>query len=298
MLRDRISIVMITRNRAGDIRTALRHLLSLPEKPRILVVDNGSTDRTVEVVRRVDPAIEVVPLGQNFGGAGRNVGVKIAQTPYVAFSDDDSWWARGALGRAVERFEALPRLGLIAARLLVGPQQELDPISHLMATSPLASDGEDGTNLAGVPIISFVACGAIVRAQAFLQAGGFHPRFGVGGEEEVLAMDLMRNGWQLAYAENIVAHHYPSPIRNVARRQRHQVRNALWSVWMRRPAPSALASTWRIASNSLTDAPCRLGLMDALAGLPWVLRARDPVPASIDRQVHIAEAAFYSQRRD
>jgi N-acetylglucosaminyl-diphospho-decaprenol L-rhamnosyltransferase len=296
MLRDRISVVMITRNRAGAIHTALRQLLDLPEKPRILVVDNNSTDHTVDTVRCLDRSIEVVPLRRNLGGAGRNVGVRLAHTPYVAFSDDDSWWAPGALSRAVERLDSFPRLGLLAARILVGQQRELDPVSHLMATGPLTSD-DDGGRAAGVPIVSFVACGAIVRREAFLQAGGFGSRFGVGGEEEVLAMDLMRHGWQLAYADDIIAFHHPSAIRNLAKRQRHQVRNALWTVWLRRPASSAIASTWRIASDSLKDAPCRLGILDALRGLPWVLRARDPIPHSIDRRVRIAETLFYARRR-
>ncbi len=262
----------------------------------MIVVDNGSTDDTVNVARHFDPRIQVVPLGRNLGAAGRNVGVQMARTPFVAFSDDDSWWAPGALALAVDRFESFPDLGLLAARLLVGPEEELDPVSRLMATSPLSFDGHDGTNLVGVPITSFVACGAVIRASAFLQAGGFNRHFGVGGEEEVLAMDMLRNGWRLAYAEDLVAYHYPSSVRNVSRRHRRQVRNALWSVWLRRPASSALASTWRIASLSLKDGSCRLGVIDALTGLPWVLRERNPVPASLDRRVRLAESTFYSSR--
>lgn len=297
MPQDRISVVMITRNRGEQIREALEHLLALPEQPRIIVVDNGSTDETVNVARRMSPLIEVVPLGRNLGGAGRNIGVTLARTPYVAFSDDDSWWAPGALTRAVELFEAQPRLGLIAARILVGAEERLDPICRVMADSPLASDGREFRPRVGVPIVSFVACGAIVRKQAFVQAHGFDHRFGVGGEEEVLALDLLHKGWQLAYVDEIVAHHYPSPIRNLARRERRQVRNALWSVWLRRPASSALASTWRIASSALGDQPRRLGVVDALAGLQWVLRARHPVPPTIDRQVRRAESVFYASHR-
>lgn len=122
----------------------------------------------------------------------------------------------------------------------------------------------------------------------------FDRRFGVGGEKEVLALDLLRRGWRLAYAEDLVAHHHLSQIRDVARRRRHQVRNALWSAWLRRPAPSAFGATWRIASALLTDQACRSGLLDAFLGLPWVLPARDPIPASIDRQVQMAEEAFHA----
>jgi GT2 family glycosyltransferase len=295
MLRDRVSIIMITRNRGNQIRTALEHLLELPEQPHIIVVDNGSTDETVNVARRVHSSIEVVPLGRNLGGAGRNVGVALARSPYVAFSDDDSWWEAGALSRAAQLFDSQPRLGLVAARILVGPEEQLDPMCAVMANSPLASDGQDGSAEIGVPIVSFVACGAIVRKSAFVEAGGFDAHFGIGGEEEVLALDLLRRGWRLAYVAAITAYHHPSSVRNVARRQRHQIRNALWSLWLRRPARSALISTWHIVASAMGERPCRLGLVEALAGLQWVVRARRPVPLAIDRQVRKAESAFYSE---
>jgi GT2 family glycosyltransferase len=288
-----ITVVMITRNRGRHIHTALEHLVALPERPHIIVVDNGSSDDTVNIARSFHRSVEVVPLGRNMGGAGRNVGVALASTPYVAFSDDDSWWAAGSLDRACNLFESHPRLGLVEARILVGPHQRIDPVCQLMAESPLASHHQDGSRPPGITITSFIACGAIVRRAAFRQVGGFHPRFGVGGEEEVLALDLLRNGWQLVYDEELTAYHYPSPIRNLARRQRHQVRNALWTAWLRRPASSALATTWRIVSTSLSDDTRRVGLFDALLGLPWILPARHPIPPSIDRQVQVTEASFY-----
>jgi GT2 family glycosyltransferase len=140
-----------------------------------------------------------------------------------------------------------------------------------------------------------VACGAVVRRSAFEQAGGFDAHFGVGGEEEVLALDMLRSGWELAYVDDIVAHHHPSPVRNVALRQRQQIRNALWAVWLRRPVRSALASTWRIAASAFSERSGRLGLVDALAGLQWIWGARRPVTAAIDRQVQLAESAFYAK---
>jgi glycosyltransferase involved in cell wall biosynthesis len=291
----RISVVMITRNRAGHIGKALQHLVELPEKPRIIVIDNGSSDETVRAARAFGAAVEVVALGRNLGGAGRNIGVELAGTPYVAFSDDDSWWAPGALALALQRFDATPQLGLLAARLLVGPDQHLDPICEIMARAGLPSDAADEALVCGKPIVGFVACGSIVRTTAFIEAGGFNVHFGVGGEEEVLAMDLMRRGWQLVYADDIVAHHHPSSDRDPGKRQRREVRNALWSAWMRRPLRSALASSWRITTRPVGVVSRTLGILDAVADLPWVLRARHPIPASIDRRVRIAESVFYSR---
>jgi GT2 family glycosyltransferase len=283
---------MITRNRGEQIRLALEHLQNLEECQRLIVVDNASSDETVNLAQGMGPRVEVISLQQNLGGAGRNVGVLRATTPYVAFSDDDSWWQSGALKQAANLFDADPTLGLIAARILVGPNERLDVLSHAMATSPFANH-ERGNSFVGVPIVGFAACGAVVRRSAFLQAGGFNWRFGVGGEEEVLAFDLLRNGWRLAYVDEIVAYHHPSSVRDVAKRQAHQVRNALWSAWLRRPAASAWAVTRRLVLSSLHDPGRRAGLMEAIRGLPWVLSERNPVPAEIDRQLRVAEEAWF-----
>jgi glycosyltransferase involved in cell wall biosynthesis len=288
---ERISVVMITRNRGSQIRTALEHLLALPETPHIIVIDNGSSDETVEIARAIGAAVDVIALDQNLACAGRNIGILKAGTPYVAFSDDDSWWAPGALGRAADLFDSNPTLGLIAARILIGPQEKLDPLCQAMATTHL--DLQGGNGQVGIPVVGFAACGSIVRRAAFLEADGFERRFGVGGEEQILALDLLRHGWQLAYVDDIVAYHHPSPIRDRARQKRLEARNALWSAWLRRPAGSALAETWRLVRRSVHEKAYRAGLAEAMTGLPWVLFARDPIPAAIDEQVKIADRVFH-----
>ena len=92
------------------------------------------------------------------GAVARTIGVHLARTPYVAFSDDDSWWEPGALARAAELFDAHPRLGLIAARVLVGADRVPDPINAAMAGSPLPSE----PGLPGPSVLGFLACAAIL----------------------------------------------------------------------------------------------------------------------------------------
>ncbi|MEU8249160.1 glycosyltransferase [Nonomuraea sp. NPDC048916] len=73
------------------------------------MVDNGSTDVTVCFVQRHFPHVRVVEAGCNLGAPARNLGVELAETPYVAFADDDSWWAAGALELAAHLLDAHPR---------------------------------------------------------------------------------------------------------------------------------------------------------------------------------------------
>jgi GT2 family glycosyltransferase len=205
--------------------------------------------------------------------------VRLLETEYVAFSDDDSWWAAGSLARAAALFSAHPRLGLIAARILVGPECRLDPTCAEMTRSPLPADA----GLPGPPIIGFVACGAIVRRRAYLAAGGFEPRFGVGGEEQLLALDLAAAGWELAYVETIVAHHHPWP--DEAGRQGRralELRNLIWTAWLRRPLRVALAKSAALAIAAVSEGRAR-SVLAAARGLPWVLRRRRRLPAEVER---------------
>jgi GT2 family glycosyltransferase len=154
-----------------------------------------------------------------------------------------------------------------------------------MANSPLPAP----PGLPGPAVLGFLACGAVVRRSAYLAVGGFPTRFGIGGEEELLAVDLAAAGWDLAYVDGIVAHHHPSPSRDPEGRRRAQVRNALWSAWMRRPAASAFRRTARLLRPFFRDRATRSGLLAALGGLPHVLRDRRPVPPRVERALRLLE---------
>jgi GT2 family glycosyltransferase len=273
------SIVLATRNRRSSVLRALERLEALPERPPVILVDNASTDGTPAAVRRSFPRVRVVALAINAGPAARNVGAELASTPYIAFNDDDSWWAPGALDCAAEVFEAHPRIALVAARVLVGEENRPDSTCTAMERSPLPDEG----GLPGRPVLGFVACGAVVRRAPFLEAGGFCRRFGVGGEEQLLALDLAAAGWSLRYVPDAVAHHHPSPARDRKRREATEIRNRLWTAWMRRPVDACLRETLRVAVSR------RTGLVGAFKGLPWCLRDRRVIPAALERQVRLLE---------
>ena len=279
-------MVIATRNRLPSLLATLTHLLALPERPAIVVVDNGSSDGTAAAVGRHHANVRVIALPANQGCGARTIGAAQVDAPYVAFSDDDSWWPPGALARAADLLDTYPRLALVAARILVGPEERLDPTCAEMAASPLTADGD----LPGPPILGFIACGAVVRRSAFLDVGGFDARFGIGGEEELLAIDLAAAGWLLVYVEEIVAYHHPSPMRDPGARRRTLARNALWSAWLRRPLGTALGRTVSLLRSARRDPNVRRGFLEAVAGLPWVVRQRWVVPSALESSLRTLEA--------
>lgn len=281
----RVAIVIVTRNRIASLLNTLNQLCSLPEQPQVIVIDNGSSDSTIDNVRSYYPQVTAISLSENLGPAGRNIGVYHTKCPYVAFSDDDSWWAPGSLARVVDLFDRYPRLALIAAKIFVGREQKLDPTCKEMAMGklPVFPDAP------GFPILGFLACGSIVRRSAYLAVGGYEKRFGIGGEESMLAMDLAAKGWRLAYVENITAYHFPSSIRNYGNRRRYEVRNTLITAWLRRPLGIALSKTISFLKPALRDPYIRAGLLDTLTKIVWLLRLRQPIPKHVEIALRILE---------
>jgi GT2 family glycosyltransferase len=269
ILRDRLAVVILTHNRAAELRRTLERMLALPESPTIVVVDNASTDSTAHIVRLDFAQVKLVRLDRNVGAAARNIGVLHVQTPYVAFCDDDTWWAQGALVKATELLDACPQVAVLSARVLVGAEEREDSVCATMAASPLPSDG-----LPGPALLGFLAGAAVVRRRAFIDAGGYEPNFFLGGEEDLLALDLIVGGWNIVYAPQLTVHHYPSPARDGNGRRQCLVRNAFWVAWMRLPSKSALRETWRICRRPYERKVIAGALINALLELPWVLSKR------------------------
>jgi GT2 family glycosyltransferase len=267
---DRVTVVVMTRDRWPDLeRTLPRH-----EAP-VVLVDNGSSDGTPELVRRRFPHVDVVALGTNHGSVARNIGVERATTPYVAFADDDSWWAPGCLDRVADLLDDHPRLAVLAGRMLVGPEEQEDPVCALMADSPLGREPD----LPGPSILGFLACGAAVRREAYLEAGGFDDVVFFMGEEERLALDLATLGWGLAYCSEVVVHHHPSPARDPDARRARAARNRLLTTVMRRPWPVVA----REALNDLrAGPPGRRAVRQALPAVPRALARRRRLPPEVE----------------
>lgn len=282
----KVTVVIATRNRRGELARTLRHLQELRPAPPVVVVDNGSTDGTAHAVREEFSAVTVLALRRNYGAPARNLGVLATRTPYVAFSDDDSWWAPEALPRAVQVLDDHPRLALVAARTLVGPTGRPDPITPLMAASPLPRSPDSP----GPCVLGFLACSAVLRKQAFFEVGGFSKLLFFVGEERLLSYDLAAAGWELAYVADVVAHHHPSPHRpDPAHRRVAEHRNGVLTAVLRRPLRVALAAGGALARESVRDAGARKALGGALIRLPTALRCRKPLPRTVEDQISALE---------
>ncbi|MFD7135059.1 glycosyltransferase family 2 protein [Streptomyces sp. NPDC059894] len=283
----RTTVVVITHNRRAELLRTLTRLRELPERPSVIVTDNGSSDGTAAAVRRAFPEVTLLEPGRNLGAVGRNLAVRRVRTPYVAFCDDDTWWEPGSLRRAADLLDDRPRLAGVTARIVVEPGGTEDPVVKELRESPLTGP----RSLPGPALGSFLAGATVLRTDAFRAAGGFHPGLWLGGEEELLATDLLRQGWWLSYVEELTVHHQASVLRDSTARRVLGIRNTLWFTWLRRPLLPALRRTVHLMATVPRDAASVRAFAYAAAGLPWVLRQRSPVPPEIERRLAALQRA-------
>jgi GT2 family glycosyltransferase len=285
MTDSRFAVVIITWNRRAELLACLRRMTSLPERPEILVADNGSTDGSCEAVADLFPGVRLLRSARNLGAVARNEAVRRLRTTYVAFCDDDTWWEPGALTTAADVLDAHEGLASVTGRILVEPGGHDDPIVPELRGSPLpAPDWMPGPALLGI-----LAGASMVRISAFWEAGGFSRRMWLGGEEELLTIDLAVRGWWMCYRDDVIVHHAASTVRDSRVRRRLGIRNTLWTTWLRRPLPSALRRTSTILGSVPRDGTSARALGQALTGLPWVLRERRVVPPEVEHRLRLLE---------
>lgn len=109
----KVSVIISTHNRENLIRGAIDSCLNQSFKDlEIIVVDDGSTDNTKEVLKGYGSSICYIYQEQRGRAEARNRGIKLARGEYIAFLDDDDLWLPQKLEKQVKFLDANPAIGL------------------------------------------------------------------------------------------------------------------------------------------------------------------------------------------
>jgi glycosyltransferase involved in cell wall biosynthesis len=106
-----VSVIIPVFNRAATIRRAIESVLSQTlVEMEIIVVDDGSTDATCELIRNIpDKRIKLIPQKTNLGvSSARNTGMREASGQYIAWLDSDDEWFPNKLREQVSIIERHP----------------------------------------------------------------------------------------------------------------------------------------------------------------------------------------------
>ncbi|HSW02336.1 MAG TPA: glycosyltransferase family A protein [Sedimentisphaerales bacterium] len=117
-----VSVIIPLYNKGRYIERALRSVLSQTHRDlEIVVVDDGSTDDSAEVVRRCDDnRLRLVRQANRGPGAARNRGLKESKSPLVAFLDADDEWLPAYLERTIDVLDKYPQCAAAASTYFLG----------------------------------------------------------------------------------------------------------------------------------------------------------------------------------
>jgi glycosyltransferase involved in cell wall biosynthesis len=111
-----VSVLIDTYNHEQFIEQAITSVLeqgmSMADV-EIIVVDDGSTDRTPEIVRSFEPRVRLVRKRNGGQGSAFNTGIPECRGEIVSFLDGDDWWERNKLREVLEEFEANSEIGTV-----------------------------------------------------------------------------------------------------------------------------------------------------------------------------------------
>jgi glycosyltransferase involved in cell wall biosynthesis len=140
----KLSVVIPTWNRARLVCEAIGSALNQrPGDVEVIVVDDASTDNTVEVVTETyGDCVRLLRLAQRLGaGAARNAGVAVARGEFVAFLDSDDVWLPGKLDAELRMFERFPHAEAVLSDSQNFFEQKADGKSRFAQNGLLAATG-------------------------------------------------------------------------------------------------------------------------------------------------------------
>lgn len=262
-----ITLGVLNYNRCTELRQTLDVLTRAVQYPHyeIIVVDNGSTDGSLEMVRTEFPHVRLKEVGENLGIYARNFQTQLARGKYLFSFDDDTCPATPAMVlRIVRHFEAHPEIDALSTRYY-------RPLSGMEETKDWEFYGHDSEGSQGIEGVFIVEGGVCFRLASLRKVEGYDPRFLVYSEGMELGLQLRKNGFRIFLCPQFATLHFvatnmrPSGLRAYA-----NSRHMLWTIAKHWPAWAAVPllalllvrrafamamhrATWRENAHGLAD---------------------------------------------
>ena len=185
-----ISVVIPTFNRGDCVAEAVRSALSQTGgELEVIVVDDGSTDNTAEVLAAFGDKIQVIRQKNSGVSAARNRGIQAARGEWVAFLDSDDLWLPGKLAAHVQAINAHPEAvcSVVDAELEMAEGEFVSLFELRGKADPFRQRGLRSKPLLDVLDTQFGVWSCCVRRDAVLRIGGFPEDFSIHEDVQMLS---------------------------------------------------------------------------------------------------------------
>lgn len=223
------SVVITTKNRKDDLRRAIRSAVAQQPEVEVIVIDDGSTDGTIDAISADFPRILIYRSDVSRGYiVHRNRAAALARAPIIFSIDDDAEYSTPhIIAQTLAEFDD-PRVGAVAI-----PFEDMNTHKIVRGAPP------DQSRIYVTD--AFVGTAYAVRKDVFLQLGGFREVLFHQEEEREFCLRMLDRGFVTRVGGADVIHHYESPVRNWSRMTIYTARNRILYIWHNVPFPYLLA---------------------------------------------------------
>ena len=214
-----VSVIIPNLNRRDLLKSCLDSLWNQSFTSfEVVVVDNGSTDGSVEFLSSVrDARLKVIPLPTNRGFAGGcNAGIREASGRYIATLNNDAEAARRWLEELVGPMESDPQIGMCASKILFhGDRSRIDKAGHLIYIDGLnhgrgSGEPDQGQFDRREDVLFPDGAAALYRREMLDGIGLFDETFFAYGDDADLGIRGRLAGWTCTYVPTAVVYHMHS----------------------------------------------------------------------------------------
>lgn len=222
-----VSLVSICWNRKAEICESLRRIKEIEYKSiEVIVVDNYSTDGTIEAIESEFPEVKLIKMFKNIGIEAYNIGFKNAKGKYIVILDDDSFPQKNSVTRMVQKFERDEKLGVVAFD--VRNYYNYDEVKNKEENEESENTAAESDNY----IMAFNGAGAGVRRDVLEKAGFYPEEFFLYWNEQDTAFRILDLGYKIKFFADVISYHKYSPKnRSSWRAPFYYTRNAFFLVW-------------------------------------------------------------------
>jgi N-acetylglucosaminyl-diphospho-decaprenol L-rhamnosyltransferase len=210
------AVAIVSFNTASLLRRCVQSVVADTSGP-VLVVDNHSSDGSVELLRTEFPSVHVRAENKNCGyGAAANLAVAELGTPYVLLLNADTELAPGAVAAMATYLDQYPKVGMVGPRVVTAAGR-FESSVHRFPTPLALLVEESGLRrlLRATPRNEWISQPAdwvlgaalAIRRQAFEAVGGFDEAYFLYHEEVDLSYRLWQAGWEVHYAPVTTVRH-------------------------------------------------------------------------------------------
>jgi GT2 family glycosyltransferase/Flp pilus assembly protein TadD len=216
------SIIILTYNQLEYTKKCLESIAAnTPEPHEIIIVDNGSTDGTVEFLDleagRNKSRIKIIKNEENLGFAlGNNKGIAEAKGDYVVLMNNDVVVTPGWLKRLVEVTQRKPQIGIVGpmSNYVSGPQlvkevsYQKTSLKGLKKFSQAFARKHEGETMPYWRVVGFCM---LIKREVIDKIGGLDGRFGLGNfEDDDFSLRAALAGFESWIVKDCFVHHFGS----------------------------------------------------------------------------------------